>query len=136
MAYCVLASSPENVLFVLGVGVGVEWVERTLSKPSFPRKLRSLSHPRLHLGVCLYILTCLNRPRQEGGVFAHTAHSVLAFYARRHGGSRRIRTSSLAYEASELPLLHHCDINEALWFIPNPLAASSSIWGNCIQSLK
>ena len=98
---CVLASSPENVLFVLGIGV--EWDERSLSMPSFPLKLRSLSHPRLPLGTCSYMLTYLNRPRQEGGVFARTAHSVFAFIARRHGCERRIRTVSPAYEAGMLP---------------------------------
>ena len=58
--------------------------------------------------------TCLNRPRQEGGVFAHTAHSVFAFIARRHGCERRIRTVSPAYEAGMLPLHHHRDISYVL----------------------
>ena len=59
--------------------------------------------------------TCLNLPRQEGGVFAHTARSVLATIFKRSvadlGCSRRIRTVSSAYEAEMLPLHHHCYID-------------------------
>ena len=56
--------------------------------------------------------TCLQPPRTGGRGFAHTALSVFAYKGRHHGCSRWIRTTSQGYEPCELPLLHHCDINQ------------------------
>lgn len=65
LAKCVLVSSPENVLFVLGV----RW--NRLSKPSLSRDNHSATRPSFYslrpFRDTLLRGTCLNYPRQEGG---------------------------------------------------------------------
>ena len=79
--------------------------------PSFPLKLRSLSHPRLLLGAYYYMLTCLQPPRTGGrGICSAQPTRCLRIIGRHLGCRHRIRTSSPGYEPGELPLLHHCDM--------------------------
>ena len=82
--------------------------------PSSPLKLRSLSHPRLPLGACSYMLIQHNSPCWRGtDVLLKQLRSHLASFKvhRGLGCSRRIRTVSSGYEPEMLPLHHHCDIN-------------------------
>ena len=80
--------------------------------------------PRHHLpvdcnGVCSYILTCLNCPRQEGGVFAHTAHSVFCVWARRQWWQEEesnLRYSS-GYEPDVAPF-HYPAIVALMDYVP------------------
>ena len=66
---CVLASSPENVLFVLGVGV--EWGSNPLLRHGIHSAARLFyNRPQSLFGARYYELTCRQSPGQEGGVFA------------------------------------------------------------------
>ena len=57
-----------------------------------------------------YVVPVANYPGQEGGALLTPPTQCFAFGPAGNGGSRWIRTTSLGYEPSELPLLHHCDI--------------------------
>ena len=74
-SYRVLASSPENVLFVLGIG----WNE--VSNLSLSRDNHSATRPSFYslrpFRDTFLRGTCLQLPRTGGRGFAHTARSVL-----------------------------------------------------------
>ena len=86
----------------------VEWDEQSLSMPSSPLKLRSLSHPRLPLGVCSYILTCLQLPRTGRRGICSAQPTWCLRIIGRHLGCQRWESNPRpsAYGADELPLLY------------------------------
>ena len=110
-ADCVLASSPENVLFVLGVG----W--NGMSNPLLCHGIHSAARlfynrPQSLFGARSYGLTC-HQPPWTGrrGICSAQPTRCLRIIGRHLGCVRTIRTSSLAYGASMLPLHHQRNID-------------------------
>ena len=112
----VLASSPENDFFVLGI---LGWNEA--SNLSLSRDNHSATRPSIYslrpFRDTFLRGTCLQSPRTGGRGFAHTALSVFAYKGRHLGCSRWIRTTSPGHEPGMLPLHHHCDIFRAHYFL-------------------
>lgn len=105
LVYCVLASSPENVFFVLGM------VEQWGDQPLFSGKNAPIKTCDLvrHLNTWIYLSGRQARPTYFVRLLCSIALILVSLKSFWLGCSRRIRTLSPGYGPSMLPLHHHCD---------------------------